>query len=64
MYAANIELYSACAVYCSMYAANIELYSAYAVYCSMYTARIELYSRPAVDLLATVLGLALAFCIM
>ena len=52
------------AVYCSMYAANIELYSAYAVYCSMYAANIELYSRPAIDLLATVLGLALAFCIM
>ena len=55
MYAANIELYSEYAVYCSMYVANIELYSEYAVYCSMYAANIELYSAYAVYLLATVL---------
>ena len=48
MCAANIELYSAYAVYCSMCAANIELYSEYAVYCSMYAANIELYSAYAV----------------
>ena len=64
MYAANIELYSAYAVYCSIYAANIELYSACAVYCSIYAANIELYSAYAVYLLASVLSLAPAFCII
>ena len=64
MYAANIELYSEYAVYCSMYVANIELYSEYAVYCSIYTANIELYSRPAIDLFTSVLSLAPAACII
>ncbi len=42
------NIFTACAVYCSIYAARIELYSACAVYCSICAARIELYSAYAV----------------